>query len=615
MEINTTISAALEALRGDLPAAADILKLDLSDELQPWMHALDVKLLPKFQPDFPLVVAICGGGSAGKSTLFNSLIGRALSPTGGRAGLNRRVLLALQEPHLHQKALFATLAHVFGATLSPLQNPDQLTTPGHPVYCLSSDGPSHVVLLDTPDIDTGARGTYANRELARQSLESADAFIYIFTNATYNNRDNTDFIARLFTGLGTRPCFLVYRVYPSFSDEEVREHALTTATNIYGEDYERHVMGIFRADDDNRVAAGQLPMTLRSLQGGGQDLKAALAAMDAGRLRRQLMHSMLVDAATQAGDMVQTVCNGQTWLARYIGALESAQRVSVQQALSHFPLDRVLRHFAETWVATDPLHIKLMRRTGQVVEWPFRLVAAGVGIARGTREAPSRKPGGAEDSADLMAFDLLQAANQLYQTTMDDRILSENVYIDAHPAVRAIQEQLRRKDWKAVLIHIQRQKEKLLSWSEGLQKDLAQLAGTLRGRMGLFGQIRQTFAALLNVIPTTVAITYILSTGDPVGAVGLKIKLTGLLGLHDLYALIAIPATAGMKKADQRQLQQMLTPLARTWLAHKLTAVQALFEEQITGDVLATARSANRQAVERLNRITQHLAVLKEAAA
>ena len=117
-----------------------------------------------------------------------------------------------------------------------------------------------------------------------------------------------------------------------------------------------------------------------------------------------------------------------------------------------------------------------------------------------------------------------------------------------------------------------------------MERDLAALADHLRQRMGVLDQLRQTFAALLNVIPATAAITYILHTGDPVGAVGIKVKLTGLLGLHDLYALIAIPATAGMKKADQRQLEQMLAPVAQTWLAHKLTAVQTLFEEQITGE-------------------------------
>jgi hypothetical protein len=114
--------------------------------------------------------------------------------------------------------------------------------------------------------------------------------------------------------------------------------------------------------------------------------------------------------------------------------------------------------------------------------------------------------------------------------------------------------------------------------------------------MGFMDQIRQTFAALLNVIPATAAITYILHTGDPVGAAGIKVKLTGIFGLHDLYALIAIPATAGMSKADRKQLEQLLAPLARTWLAHKFTTVRELFETHITGRLLDSVGSARSKA-------------------
>ena len=63
--------------------------------------------------DFPLVAAVCGGGSAGKSTLFNSLIGRNLSPTGGRAGLNRRVLAAIGDKPLKMDGFLQVLTHSF----------------------------------------------------------------------------------------------------------------------------------------------------------------------------------------------------------------------------------------------------------------------------------------------------------------------------------------------------------------------------------------------------------------------------------------------------------------------------------------------------------------------
>ena len=163
------------------------------------------------------------------------------------------------------------------------------------------------------------------------------------------------------------------------------------------------------------------------------------------------------------------------------------------------------------------------------------------------------------------------------------------------------------KNWKAVLSHIQARKETILSWSIELENDLKQLADELRSRMSLWDRMRQTFAAVLNVLPATAAVTYVLSTGDPVGATGIKIKLTGLLGLHDLYALIAIPATAGLKKADQQQLAQLLAPVARTWLEHKFAQVQSLFEDQITGGLFKDARDARLKAHKALQQTEQIL--------
>lgn len=604
------IHTALAQLRQDLPAMATQLHLDLDDTLKQWTQALDRKLLPKTQPDFPLVVAICGGGSAGKSTLFNALVGQPVSPTGGRAGLNRRVLVAVQQQHIANPLLMQYLASIFGGDLQPMSDAQQLVNPGQPVYCKLPQESANVVLLDTPDIDTGARGDYANRELARHSLDSADAFIYTFTNATYNNRDNTDFISNLLTGLGIRPCYLVYRVYPSFSDDEVREHALTVAVNLYGADYRQHILGIFRADDDNRVAAGQMAPVLRCIGNDGKTLQAALASLDPKALRHHVVDSMIEDAVGQAVCIQAAVQQAHGQLADYRNALEAAQGRCVQQALAHFPTDRVLRRFADIWLAGDPTHIKVMRGTGRVVEWPMRMVLAAVKMARSASAAATNDE---NDPETKLSMDLLQAANTLYQHTMDSALQHGDDIITAPPVVQETQAQLRQKDWPAVLTHIQQQKELILSWSEGLEADLKALAITLRDKMGILDQIRQTFAAMLNVIPATAAVTYILHTGDPAGAVGIKVKLTGLLGLNDLYALIAIPATAGLKKADQRQLEQMLAPVAQTWLTHKLRAVRALFETQITGDVLATVKDAYDRTEHRLARVASDLAVLEES--
>ena len=74
---------ALKKLRENIPRLADLLKLGNDEQIRFWTDIIDAKLLARLTPDFPVVAAICGGGSSGKSTLFNSLVGDHLAPTGG----------------------------------------------------------------------------------------------------------------------------------------------------------------------------------------------------------------------------------------------------------------------------------------------------------------------------------------------------------------------------------------------------------------------------------------------------------------------------------------------------------------------------------------------------
>ena len=589
-------------MRRCLPEAAEILNIELGPAFDHWIRTLDGKILPRAHPDFPVVVAICGGGSAGKSTLFNTLAGTPVSPTGGRAGLNRRVLIAIHDSISGSMALQGPLSEAFGAQPAPLEAQDQLLLPGNPLYCHSAGIPKNLALLDTPDIDTGAKGAYANRDLARQCLEAADVFIYIFTNATYNNLDNTDFIARMLTGMGTRPCYLVYRAYPSFSDDEIRDHAGVVAGNIYGSSENANVLGIYRADEDNAVAAGETTMTLKPVAGTTAALAQDLAALDTAALRSRLLASMIRDAVDQGRQMADALSTALFEANQYRQVLQNKQNQCVQTALSHFPTDRVLRRFAQLWLKSDPTHIKLMRRTGSAIQWPMKALLKTVRHIKEGRAAPPSLPS-QDELARKVEIDLITAANRLYHDSIDDRLSIENGQIKAPAVVATERLGLRRKPWNTTLDIILAQKEAVLSWSSQLDDDLKTLADELRSRMGVVDQLRQTFAAFLNVIPATAAVTYILHTGDPVGAAGIKIKLTGLLGLHDLYALIAIPATAGMSKADHRQLEQLLAPLARTWLAHKFKTVQALFEGHITGAIFDRLSSAQERATALLQEI------------
>ena len=623
---------ALKQLREHIPRLADLLQIANDEEIRFWQDIVDAKLLSRLAPDFPLVAAICGGGSSGKSTLFNSLVGQHFAPTGGTAGLNRRVLFSIPAARVEQPNLLIDLAQPFESELEPLRDTGQLTVPGAPLYVLNPSSRNNLVVVDTPDFDTGARGTYTNREVTRMALEASDILIYVFTNSNYNNRDNTDFIAKMLTGIGMRKCFLVYRVYPSFTRREVRDHAMTVARGIYGDRADEYLLGIYRTDEDNQVAAGEQFMKLAPVAENGPEFSEALQSLDGPRLRFALYESILSDVIQRAAKITGQSKVSLDELKLYLDALQMAQSQSVQEALKHFPVDRVMRRFAQIWAATDPTHVKFMRRTGNVIEFPLKMLLGAAGWARDQflPEGPGASP--SKDFAKKLDEDLVTAVTRMnYQAvspeisvsgSLSDPVAGEmaeiieriraqkrlekaqpptvepsgdgparTFLVNAHPVVSLEQDKLRARDFKSMLQSILAEKENIVSITRTMEKDLEKLADHFRSKMGLWRKVSQTFWAFLNVLPATVAVTYVLSTGDPVGAAGLKVKLAGLFGAKDLYALFAIPVTTGLKSADRKQIEEMLAPIVQTWLNHKLNTVQQLFEEHITGDILKSARN------------------------
>ncbi len=649
--LEDALTDALKRLRENIPKIVDRLGMEAAADIRSWMNVVNGKLLPRLSPDFPLMVAVCGGGSSGKSTLFNSLVGDRLSPSGGSAGINRRILVSAPGELFRQKEFVTTLFRPFGAESKPLEDQRELTHPGCPLYILNGNVPRNMVLLDTPDFDTGARGSYTNRDVVRQALESADILVYLFTNSNYNNRDNTDFISQALTGIGMRKCFLVYRVYAMVDNREVIDHAMTVARHIYGDNAERYVMGIYRTDEDNAVAAGEKFMEMRPAREEAPPFNQALRDLDPRVLRPELLASILEGVLNRAGAVTARAERSRDALRLYLDALQAAQSRSVQEALQHFPMDMILNRFSEIWMETDPSHIKAMRSTGNYVGIPFKALSGaakwvGRRVYGGRREARSADA----DFREHIEEDLLNAVSNLHRKALSPEIavtLPENdpvarrmaetierlrgevddpteeadetetkddpspadrhdplprmepgdekgtvqFRVPAHPAAAAARERLEERNWKRSVDRIMEQKEAVLQLSETIQNDLIYLAQVFRKRMKFPDKIRQTVSAFMNVLPATAAVTYILSTGDPVGAAGIKVKLTGLFGLHDLYALVALPATTGLTGADRRQLESLLRPIAQAWLNANLQTVQEIFEKEVAGDLIRAAEA------------------------
>ncbi|MGD9054470.1 MAG: dynamin family protein, partial [Desulfobacterales bacterium] len=413
---------ALSHLKDHIPGLAKLLKFGDSSDIASWINIVEAKLIPRFSSDFPIVAAICGGGSSGKSTLFNALSGERHAPIGGRAGINRRVLFSIPESLVEQNRVVADLVEPFKSDLQPLRDSDELTTPGNPLYVINRSGPKELVLLDTPDFDTGARGEYVNRDVTRMALEASDIFIYIFTNSNYNNRDNTDFMARMLTGIGKRKCFLIYRVYPSFSDEEVQEHAMTVAGGIYGNDAQDNLLGIYRADEDNRVAAAQQNVKLRPVPAKGSDFISALASIDAPALRLELHGSILADVLKKADRFLDHAGRALDELRLYLDGFQTVQSQYVHEALKHFPMDRVMKRFAKIWAKTDPAHIKLMRKTGSVIGFPLKVLWGAAGWAKDSVSSNKAEPADSENYQKKMEEDLVTAVTSLHAQAIGPQI-------------------------------------------------------------------------------------------------------------------------------------------------------------------------------------------------
>ncbi|MDP9377854.1 MAG: dynamin family protein [Actinomycetota bacterium] len=137
---------------------------------------IDDYLLPRLaQMDAPLLMVVGGSTGAGKSTLVNSLLGEQVTPAGVLRPTTRAPVLACNPADLEwfsSDRILPGLSRTVGAGAGP--EGLQLA----PVESL----PAGLALLDSPDIDSVEE---VNRELSRQLLAAADAWLFVTTAARY----------------------------------------------------------------------------------------------------------------------------------------------------------------------------------------------------------------------------------------------------------------------------------------------------------------------------------------------------------------------------------------------------------------------------------------------
>jgi energy-coupling factor transporter ATP-binding protein EcfA2 len=119
--------------------------------------------------DAPVVVLLLGPTGAGKSTLFNTIAGRALSATGVLRPTTRHAVV-LAHPDDRAEIDRGALRAIPRERMQPASDPQI---------------PRGLVLVDAPDIDSIE---HSNRELADRLVEAADLAIFVTTATRYADR-------------------------------------------------------------------------------------------------------------------------------------------------------------------------------------------------------------------------------------------------------------------------------------------------------------------------------------------------------------------------------------------------------------------------------------------
>ncbi|NLG48498.1 MAG: GTPase domain-containing protein [Chloroflexi bacterium] len=626
-----TLRDNLRALRDTLPALrGELLGYDSADSVPPppWREKLVRNVLPAIDFDLPvLLVAICGGGSTGKSTLFNMLAGQTLSRVGFRAGLTARVLLAGHPSVLSGPGVAEALLHRLQETPVRWQADMDTTQPGPPLYASSPEIPPNLLLIDTPDFDTGETGRLLNRERAEPVLRTAEVVLYLFTNTVYNNLSNARFMADVVGGIGGRPTILVYRISRAAPDDEVLEHCRTVARKLYGMEgdgpFPRQVVGIYRTPESDAVAEGQATPRLIPLSPitGGRSLHQLLADLDVAEIKRHVFDADL--RSIHAGATIELEeLRGQAEQAQlYRQALQSAMAQQALEALQAFPVNEAVTLATRLFLETSPGYVKVLRGTGRVFAAPLRglqalshKLAAWSGMEEGEQRAR-----GVEDT---LSQDLVVAANTLRNRLMDDALIvrvaqgdellqatrararqpvadlpqpiveplgqrAYNLHIPVPQVVLHAQNALMAHDWEQTARTLRETARRLIGLPSDIEAELRTSVAEFRQGMTWQQRVRETFFASLSALPPLLGVTYTLLTVNPVAGAGVWIPLESIFGLNDLWALVSIPASVGLSEQERKQLEQMITPVFKLWLQRRVTAIVQTFQATVCQPILA----------------------------
>ena len=199
--VSDPMGAILQEYEARLRALREVMlrepSLDevLFEGFDAWERLLTFKLAPRLAGEGCLIVAVAGGTNTGKSTVFNSLLGRAISPVSPYGAYTRRTLVAA---NAFRKSQCLEPGKLLPDPFIPRpwngvdrSDVNSETTPAMTVFVALHDAlPDRMVVLDTPDIDSVVT---TNWELAKTIREAGDILVAVLTAQKYADKCVVDF--------------------------------------------------------------------------------------------------------------------------------------------------------------------------------------------------------------------------------------------------------------------------------------------------------------------------------------------------------------------------------------------------------------------------------------
>jgi hypothetical protein len=151
---------------------------------------LEAKILPELEADldWPIFVAVQGGTNVGKSTLFNALAGKLLSPATILASATKHPLVFVHE---RWRPRFLDPGELAGFACRELEDPRELIADAERTDLLffrfHADGAlDSLALIDSPDLDSAL---VTNALVARRVAALSDLAIFVTTPQKYRDRE------------------------------------------------------------------------------------------------------------------------------------------------------------------------------------------------------------------------------------------------------------------------------------------------------------------------------------------------------------------------------------------------------------------------------------------